>query len=174
MTDFGMGEPNQLDGNGTPKTSFVSTREGETVDMHSLIDTEDQGAPTKEELLEALEYIRQKKAGDKRAQNEEEAETSDKDSEDPLSNIKERFRRVSTVPYWDSLADTPKSKLEPGPSNTGAGAVVNNIKPPELRSLDPKAVIDFLDRREDYEQRITALSESSGVPIHMSSWKLSI
>lgn len=134
----------------------------------------DSEAPTSSEIEEALRLIRQRRVQGRSSPGTRiHAHNSAGASADPYS----RDRRMTNVSFREALASPlvqPNLTAVRASSSTGIGTVINDIKAPELSTLDPKAVIIFVDKREDYEQRILDLQSSSSAAIHMSSWKLTV
>ncbi len=79
-------------------------------------------------------------------------------------------RRTSLPVYRETLGG---NKTNSNAANTSHGAIVNAIVHPVLHSRDPKQVIAFLEKREECEEKIQALQESSAAPIYAASWKIS-
>lgn len=91
-----------------------------------------------------------------------------------------RRRRLSNastqnpVTFRDSLTrDQPNSNLASA-NVVDANAVVSTLIAPELKSLDPKAAIEFLEKREEYEAQAADISSTNGVSVATKSWKLSV
>ncbi len=76
--------------------------------------------------------------------------------------------------YDDAIREVDINQTTFNTASTWHGAVVNAIVQPVLHSLDPEELIAFLDEREEYEEKIKALQESSAALIYAASWKVSV